>query len=308
MMPNMDGFEVCRRFKSDILLQDVPIIFISALSDTNDIVKAFTNGGADYITKPFKAEEVKARVSTHLKIYFQNNELKKLNADKDRFITILAHDLKSPFSSVLGFSELLANNIRIYDMDQLEEFANILYNSSKNFFNLLEELLLWARAETGKIIFEPQIVSLNDLYIDVIDVLVLSAKKKNITVKHYIDPSTFVFVDKNMVKTILRNLLYNAIKFTHELGTIIVSTEVVSNAELIVSVLDSGVGISSKRLDSLFDFTQILSTEGTANETGTGFGLLLCKEFVEKHGGRIWVDSEVGKGTNFHFTLPLHSH
>jgi len=305
MMPDIDGFEVCRRLKAIKLLQDVPIIFISALNDTNDIVKALTCGGSDYITKPFNAEEVKARVATHLKLFNQNKELQKLNADKDRFITILAHDLKSPFVGVLSFSELLALNFRNYDEEKTEKIVNIIHDSAKHFYMLLEELLLWARAQSGKIAYELQKVKLLDLCCEVIDVLASSAQNKSIVINQHIDHSIEVLADKNMVKTILRNLISNAIKFTPHGGSIDVLLKKTDNNEVIVSVKDTGIGISPASLNKLFDITQIQSTKGTDNETGTGFGLLLCKEFVEKQGGTIWVECEEGNGATFSFTLNM---
>ena len=302
MMPEMNGFEVCQRLKADANLADVPVIFISALNDTEDIVKAFSSGGADYITKPFMAEEVKARVATHLKIYLQNKELQKLNANKDRFITILAHDLRSPFVGILNFSELLASNVRKYDIDKIESYLKLIHKSSQHFYLLLEELLLWARAQTGNVPFNPQKIQLKILSEEIIDVLSLSAENKNITISENLSRSVEVFADREMVKTVIRNLVSNAIKFTPEDGSITIAAQR-TQSMVTISVSDTGVGISEKNIKKLFDVTEIYSTRGTNDETGTGFGLLLCKEFIEKQGGKIWVESQEGIGTTFFFTL-----
>jgi len=302
MMPDMNGFEVCRLFKEHSFLKDIPVIFISALHDTNDIVKALKCGGADYITKPFMAEEVKARVATHLKIYQQNKELQKLNADKDRFITILAHDLKSPFVGVLSFSELLADNVRNYDQEKTEKIVNIIHKSAQHFYTLLEDLLLWARAQSGKLIYEPQTVNLSDFCDEVIAVLLLNAGNKYIALNQIVDDSIRVFADKNMLKTILRNLVSNAIKFTPNGGNVIINAEQ-TEMQTTITITDNGVGMSAEIIRNIFDLTKVRSTKGTNDESGTGFGLMLCKEFVEKQGGMIWVESEEGVGTTFTFTL-----
>jgi len=144
MMPDMDGYEVCRRLKEHKTLNDIPVIFISALNDTNDIVKALKTGGVDYITKPFQSEEVSTRIATHLKIRQQNQELQKHLADKDRFISILAHDLKNPFNALLGLSDLLLKNIREYDLDRIESFMSIIHKTAESTYSLLEDLLIWA--------------------------------------------------------------------------------------------------------------------------------------------------------------------
>jgi len=302
MMPDLNGFEVCKMLKEHKTLNDVPVIFISALNDTADIVKAFKCGGSDFITKPFMAEEVKARVATHLKIYQQQKELQKLNADKDRFITILAHDLKSPFIGIISFSELLANNIDDYDISKIKSLVSIVHKSSKHFYTLLEDLLNWARVQSGKLTFEPQLTNLNKLCSDVIEVLRLNIDNKSLTVNNYIPIGFEANVDIDMAKTILRNLISNAIKFTPNNGKIAINVEK-GDSEITVSVTDTGIGMSTRTLNKLFDVTQIQSSKGTNDETGTGFGLLLCKEFVEKHNGHIWAETEEGNGTTFRFTL-----
>lgn len=305
MMPEMNGYEVCKLLKERESLRDIPVIFISALNETTDIVKAFNSGGADFITKPFMAEEVKARVSIHLKLYQQHKELEKLNADKNRFITILAHDLKSPFVGIIGFSELLATNVRNYDIDKIEKLVDIIHKSSQHFYSLLEDLLIWARAQSGKLPFEPKPIEFLALCNEVVTVQKISSDNKNILLRVDVQPELTVYADLNMLKTILRNLISNAIKYTNVFGKIIVKAELVES-EVIISIKDNGIGMSKKTLDTLFDMTQIQSIRGTNDETGTGFGLMLCKEFAEKQGGRIWVESEEEKGTTVNFTLPLH--
>lgn len=234
------------------------------------------------------------------------DKLFHLNADKDRFISILSHDLRSPFNALLGLSEVLKEDVRKLDINGIENIANDINTTAQRTYNLLEDILTWARAQQGKISFEPQILSFAEICIDIHKTLNLAANAKNITLDYLKADHIYVFADINMLKTILRNLVSNAIKFTNNGGTINISA-IQSDSDITISVSDNGIGIPPDSLAKLFDISEVLSTKGTADETGTGLGLLLCKEFVEKHGGRIWVESEVGKGSEFKFTLPFNA-
>ncbi len=235
----------------------------------------------------------------------KENEVKmiRLNADKDRFISILGHDLKSPFNSILGLSELLARDIEKFSAEEIEDLANNLYNSAKNTNRLLDDILIWARTQQGEITFKPKILNFSELCGSIIEILNPGAQAKSITINYYGDAGIEVYADIDMLKTIVLNLVSNAIKFTNTGGTINIKAEKFPE-NVTISVSDNGVGISRKDLVKLFDISQVISTPGTAKETGTGLGLLLCKEFVEKHGGKIWVESEEGKGSDFKFSLP----
>ncbi len=229
--------------------------------------------------------------------------LKELNADKDRFISILAHDLKSPFNLILGYLDLLTENVRVYDINTIENQINIIFNTAQNTYKLLEDILLWARTQSGKIPFEPKKLNINDICNSILDTLKLNADAKNITIIRSIPSDIYLFADSEMLKTILRNLISNAIKFTYVGGSITINT-LGDIDDITISVSDNGVGISPKVQASLFDISNVHTTEGTANEKGTGLGLLICKDFVEKHGGKIWVESEVGMGSAFYFNIP----
>lgn len=232
----------------------------------------------------------------------KNAELQRLNADKDYFISILAHDLKSPFNSILGFLEFLINNIHTIDISEVEKHLRLVHNSAMNAYNLLEDILVWALSQSGKIPFEPSRFNLKSSCDQVVEMLKPNADAKNIIIKS-IEAETMVFADTNMVNTILRNLISNALKFTNKGGSITIYSEQ-TNSELTISVSDDGVGVSPELLPHLFDDSQVHSLKGTANEKGTGLGLLLCKKFVEKHGGEIWAESMLGQGSVFKFTLP----
>jgi PAS domain S-box-containing protein len=249
-------------------------------------------------------QDITIRKRAEEKLIEKDNFLQKLNADKDRFISILSHDLKSPFNSILGFSEVLTEDIRKLNTDEIEDIAKNINKSARNTLYLLEDLLAWAMMQQGKIIFKPQKLSLADICKNILEILNPNAVAKNITINYYIADRIKVFADIDMIKTVLRNLVSNALKFTNNGGTISVSSE--ENSENVtISISDNGVGIKAENIKKLFNISEVITTKGTAEETGTGLGLLLCKEFVEKHGGKIWVESEVGKGSEFKFTLPI---
>ncbi len=248
-------------------------------------------------------QQFKRVLELDLVLIQSNRELLKLNIDKDLFLSILAHDLKSPFNGLLGFSNLLLKNIRKYDIETIENSAFNINKSAENIYNLLEDLLSWTQSQSGKISFKPQELSFKSICFDILEMLNPNAKEKNITINHFFAEELTIFADKNMVQAVLRNLISNAIKFTNSNGTInIYAKQDPENVTITVS--DNGVGINLEDLRKLFDVSHFQSTIGTKKEKGTGIGLLICKEFVEKHGGKIWGESEVSKGSDFKFTLP----
>jgi len=262
-------------------------------NDKNEIVKI--EGIAHDIT------ELKER---ELLIQKQNIELQKLNSDKDRFLKIIAHDLKNPFNSLFGFSELLLKNFRKYDEKKIEFQINMIYQTSKKTYELLEEILLWAKSQSGKLTFEPQHFSFIEIANEIINSIENQANEKQIKISCFEKEKTILSADLNIFRTVLRNLISNAIKFTNQNGQINVYTEK-NHANIIIIVSDNGIGIDKNVIPKLWEINVSYSTEGTNNEKGTGFGLKLCKELIEKHGGHIWVESEVGKGSDFKFTLPM---
>jgi signal transduction histidine kinase len=249
-----------------------------------------------FVHKNYTLERLKAEKS--------EIRLHQLNADKDRFISILSHDLKSPFNNLLGLSEVLTEDIRKLDIDEIETLANQINITARNTFNLLEDILTWVKAQQGKIPFKPQILSFRDICMNILETLNLNANAKNVTINYLTTDHQIVFADNDMLKTVLRNLVSNAIKFTNKNGTININAAQ-TDSNVIISVSDNGIGIARDDLTKLFNISEVITTKGTAKETGTGLGLFLCKEFVEKHGGKIWVESEVGKGSDFKFTLPI---
>ena len=232
-----------------------------------------------------------------------SQELKLLNSTKDKFFSIIAHDLRSPFQSLLSSSECLATDIDILSQDEIMIFSKELNNSLKKLYRLLENLLNWSLMQRKLLENKP---TNNNLYIIVkkaIGILNQIANKKKITLFNKISKDTFVYADPAMLSSIIYNLITNALKFTKYEGKVIVSS-IEKYGFIEVSVEDNGVGMEHDKSFLLFDFTNLFSTNGTEGETGTGLGLPLCKEFVEIQGGKIWVESKHGKGSKFSFSLP----
>jgi signal transduction histidine kinase len=232
-----------------------------------------------------------------------NLRLSSLNSTKDKLFSIIAHDLKNPFNAVNGFSEILINDLERLPVEKAKRYLGLIQTSSTTAIDLLDNLLEWSRSETGQIAFLPEIINLSQAVNETFSLLQAAAQKKHIALILQIDSDLRVMADPNMLKTILRNLISNAVKFTNAKGEVHVAAKD-TGSEVEVIVQDNGVGISEENLISLFSIQTNISTRGTANESGTGLGLVLCKEFVEKHGGKIWVESEKGKGSRFVFTLP----
>ncbi len=232
-----------------------------------------------------------------------NDYLAELNSTKDKCFSIIAHDLKNPFNTILGFSELLSQNFVNLTEEKKQQFADIIFKASKNVFDLLENLLLWVRSQTNRIKFEPEIVELNHMVRENLTLLQETSHQKKIKVIFAHEKKFKVFCDRNMINIVIRNLLTNAIKFTSQEGTIRV--EIQDEGDLVHTMIsDTGIGIAPDEIEKLFRVDIHFTREGTGGEAGTGLGLILCKEYIVKNNGKIWVESEVGKGSTFHFTLP----
>lgn len=231
-----------------------------------------------------------------------NSKLKSMIDDKDKFISVLAHDLRAPFNSIIGFSSLLVDNVRNMDIDSIEKQVGIINASANNTFHLLEDLLTWVRAESGKIPFEPVTIMVSDLVSDLQKGLLPLAQAKSIKLIFDYVSWVSIFADLNMMKTILRNLITNAIKFSYPNSEVVISI-VVSKNKKVIRVIDYGVGMDKEAVSLLFHRSHLYSTPGTLNEKGTGFGLLLCREFLEKHSSELVVKGELGKGCEFSFEI-----
>jgi signal transduction histidine kinase len=233
-------------------------------------------------------------------------QLLQLNTDKNLFISILAHDLRSPFTVLIGLSEFLVENVRNYNIDEIEECLINLHKSAHSTFILLEDLLKWAKMQSGKIQFNPQKLNFIEICKDTLEIFKPSADSKNIIFNCLILEETIIWADSDMFKSILRNIFSNAIKFTNNGGQIDINA-LKSQKDVTITISDNGIGMTFDNLKKLFDISQIRSSKGTNDEEGSGLGLVLCKEFVEKNGGKIWVESEYGKGSKFIFTMPIYT-
>lgn len=230
-------------------------------------------------------------------------QLRQLNIDKDRFLSILAHDLKNPFNSILGFLGLLKRNLQRYSKEEIDKHVSTVLESAQHTYDLLDDLLNWSHLQSDTLPFEPEKLNLQDIFTEIVEILKLNSKNKNISISIKPHAELYIYADKQMISATMRNLLSNAIKFTNKGGQIEVKTQE-DHSHITITVSDNGIGIDKETIDKLFDISQKHSSKGTENEKGTGFGLFLCKDFVEKHGGRIWVESETGKGSHFSFTIP----
>lgn len=234
----------------------------------------------------------------------QKSELEELNATKDKFFTIIAHDLKNPFNTVIGLSELLNDRFDSYNSDKIKEFIQQINKFSTNAYNLLEDLLQWAKSQTGRLEVSPEKIDIFELAVENKSFIENKANEKGVSIDIDVPVRTFAYCDKNMTTTVLRNLLSNAVKFTNSGDKVIIST-LYKEDFIEIGVSDSGIGIPEQNLRRMFKIDSNISTQGTAEEQGSGLGLIIAKEFVEKNGGTISVESEEGKGTKFKFTVPV---
>lgn len=249
------------------------------------------------------SRDISKRKKAELLLIEREAQLRELNSTKDKLFSIIAHDLRSPFNAILGFSEILNDKTNELNADEYEQYLGFINTSARRTLALLDNLLAWAKSQTGKNTFNPLKTDLNEIIHEVLDISKSVAKIKNISISYSQEGDIEVCADANMLKTILRNLISNAIKFTHPDGEIVLLAAK-TDGHVEITVSDNGVGMSEDIRAKLFQIDKSTTTAGTANEKGSGLGLILCKEFVDKHGGKIWVQSEAGKGSSFIFTLP----
>ena len=249
-------------------------------------------------------KHIKALELSEKRLRASEKELKKSNKQKDMFFSIIAHDLRSPFTSLLGFTQFMIQEADSLTKEEFREFSASIDKTARNIYNLLENLLQWARMQTGKMEYSAVKINLQELISDIIDLYQPNAFKKKISLRHTCNTERMVIADTNMLNTVFRNLVANAIKFTRENGVIEIKTEQ-KEKFVEITVKDDGVGIPKENIEKLFSIDERVSTIGTNKERGTGLGLVLCKEFVEKNGGTIKVESKEGKGSSFIFTVPL---
>jgi signal transduction histidine kinase len=310
MMPGIDGFETCRRLKNDDATRDIPVVFMTALTETVDKIKGFSLGAVDYITKPFQVEEVLARIDTHLTIERQrrelaalNSRLEEINASKDKFFSIVSHDLKNVFMYIPQLSDMLLENFETLSEEERREIVTRIRGDAKNTQNLFENLLHWSRLQVGSAKISPQAVELAPIVEKTRSLFEEIARGKGVRIETNAPAGVVAYADDNLLFTVLRNLVSNAVKFTERDGVVEVSaTKEGEFVEIVVK--DDGVGMTEKTLGNLFKIEHARSSAGTASEQGTGLGLILVKEMVGKSEGELSVESELGKGATFAVRLP----
>lgn len=311
MMPDLNGFDTAVILKKDPETQEIPIIFLTALNNPSDLVKGFQVGANDFLTKPFNKEELVMRVMHQIQlvaakriIIRQNEELKRTISNRDKMYSVIAHDLRSPMASIRMVLNLAVN---VVSKDIVgEEIFGLLDKAnreSEETHDLLDNLLKWTKSQTGRLSVVYQELDLDDIVPGVVDIFRMIAEMKKIELKYIpADEKLIVHADNDMIKTIIRNFLSNAIKFTPE-GK---SVEVFYKREgdfARISVRDHGVGIEPDRVEAIFHTGE--TTYGTGGEEGSGLGLQLCQDFARKNGGDARVESTLGEGSTFSFTIPL---
>jgi len=264
------------------------------------------------------ARDITNRKEAEEKLQVYNRELEELNADKDKFFSVIAHDLKSPFQGLLGFTDLLLDDFEVLEQDEIKQYLLNIRNAAHNTYDLLENLLEWSRMQSGRIQFQKVGFNFSHKITDVLEILNTNASRKGITLVNRIQEGIEVEGDENMLKSVVQNLVSNAIKFSHPRSQVVLTSEIIpgqshqkdsdtneENQYVTIHVRDFGVGISPEALKQIFSLTSHHTTMGTANEPGTGLGLVICKEMIELHGGELSVKSTPGDGSVFSFTLPL---
>lgn len=312
MMPDMSGFEVAQHLKSNPNTADIPIIFLTALNSTADIVKGFQVGANDFISKPFNKEELIIRVTHQISlvaakrlILSKTEELQRTIAGRDKLYSVIAHDLRSPMGSIKMVLNMLILNLPSEKIGaEMYELLTMANQTTEDVFSLLDNLLKWTKSQIGKLNVVYQDVDLVEVTDGVIEIFSMVASLKNIRIREMKPEKMMVNADIDMLKTVVRNLLSNAIKFSKENSEVLVKMEEVDGMA-VVSVQDYGCGISEEGQKKLLHTDTHFSTFGTNNEEGSGLGLLLCKDFVVKNGGKLWFTSKEGEGSIFSFSIPV---
>ena len=311
MMPEMDGFEVAQYLKGQPETANIPIVFLTALDDTESIVKGFKLGASDFISKPFRKEELMVRlkhqlslVAAHRIILEQTEELKKTIAGRDKLYSVIAHDLRSPMASMKMLLNTIMMGIDRGKMDpDVFDMLEMSNKTSEEVFSLLDNLLKWTKRQLGKLTVVPQELNITELVDGVMEVMKPVAEVKHIRLIREGHEESIVKVDIEMIKSVIRNLLSNALKFSNSDLDIILSVRE-EGEQVVVSVKDLGRGIKKEDQGKLLNEATHFTTFGTNSEEGSGLGLLLCRDFVCKNGGKLWFESEENVGSVFSFSLP----
>lgn len=304
-MPRMNGIEFIKKLKADEKTADIPVIMCTGImTSSQNLQTALQAGAVDYVRKPIDDIELIARINANLHLADKYNEVKKLNETKDKILSVISHDLRSPVGTLKSFTDLLVGNIDNYSTTELEEYVSLLSKQSSSVYSILENLLLWANTQRKNISYQPKKQPIVNAVTENILLLEGHAGQKEITLQNDIPEQLTATFDNNLISTVVRNLINNAIKYTPNGGKVSVRAKQGIQFHTIM-VTDTGIGMPTERAHKIFDKASYETTYGTAKEKGSGLGLKLCLEFIETHNGKIWVESQENKGSTFYFTLPV---
>lgn len=302
MMPGIDGLEVCRKIKKNEKLKEIPIIFLTAMNQTEDLVEGFIVGGVDYITKPFKREELLIRVKNHLELAGSRKKIIEMNKNRDKLYSIIAHDIHSPLSNISMVVHAIEDGWISSGCDDFTEIIHDLGESTNSTLTLLENLLKWTNAQSDTISLSPKLMAVYPVIEECKQLLEGNACHKNITIELNIPDSVEAYFDEVTIHAVFRNLIANSIKFTPENGTIKICSSV-NNGFVEITVKDNGIGMPENILNKIFKENIPHTSLGTNKEQGSGLGLLMVKDFVENNKGKLNVKSKPGEGTEIIVSL-----
>lgn len=303
-MPEMNGYEVCRKIKEVEKWNEIPIIFLTAQIHTENLVEGFEAGGVDYITKPYKSEELLVRVKNHLELAESRRTILEMNRSRDKIYSIIAHDIRSPLSGILMTLDTIDQGYLDPSSEDFKDIIHQLKIRTKDTTTLLTSLLNWTRSQDMNVVLQPKETNINQLIISSIQLLIDVAKNKNISILNEISETLNSWCDEVSINTVFRNIISNAIKFTPNNGKITIKGQNLDSS-VEISISDTGIGMPEDVIKKIFGENQLFTSSGTANEQGTGLGLMLVKDFLKKNNGSLTVQSKKNVGTIFTVTLPI---
>ena len=300
----MNGFEVCRLINKNEKWKEIPIIFLTANNQTENLVEGFDTGGVDYIIKPFKSEELLVRVKNHLELAHSKKTILEMNKSRDKLYSIIAHDVRSPLSGILQTIDAIDQGYIDPNSKDFKEIIHHLKIRTKDTSTLLSSLLQWTRLQDENVILQFKETNISLIINSCIQLLEANANEKDIKISNYIHEELEAWCDEVSIHTIFRNIISNAIKFTPQSGSITISASK-TDSEVQICINDNGVGMSNETIQLIFEENKHYSSSGTANELGTGLGLMLVKDFIKKNNGKIDIVSKIGEGTSLYVILPI---
>lgn len=308
MMPEMNGYELCTKIKSNENWQQIPVIFLTAKNQMDDLIKSFEVGGVDYLTKPFQREELLVRVRNHLELKVSREKILDMIRERDKLYSKIAHDIRSPLSGINQTLDAIDQGYIDVKSNDFEEIINDLSDTTKTTFKMLNNLLEWTREQIeDNVEFALKPVNIDSVLSDCVSLESMNAKIKGVTIHQNIPTTDIAICHKTTIHAVFRNLLSNAIKFTSTGGSIDISSSKEKD-KLHIFVKDTGVGMAEETIKKIFEKHETVSTSGTNKELGTGLGLFIVKDFIRKNRGQISIESHPGKGTTFTVTLLTQIH